>query len=136
MLSGMVGLIFALMAFVFAFADYGHYRQFGYISGYEVYGVDLGTLLMLTIGIEIWIMLSSTLVLVGGAKIHSHPANHKKWGTVILVFSIIGLGPQTYSLAFTNFWFIGIAIFILGLIGGILALAFKPIYAPQSSAYP
>ena len=131
-LSGMAGSIISLMAFVFAFADYAEYRRTGYVSGYGIYIADLGTLLLLTVVIEIWIMLSSALVLVGGVKIRSHPADHKKWGNVILVFSVFGLGPQAYSLAFAGFWYVGILVLILGIIGGLLALAFKPIFRDQA----
>ena len=56
------------------------------------------------------------LVSLGAIMLHSKPANKKAWGTIILVFSI----PSVVT---GGGFIIG---FILGIIGGALALSRKP----------
>jgi MFS family permease len=56
----------------------------------------------------VWGLISSAVVIISAIELKSDPWEHTKWGAIILVFSIIGLGT------------------ILGLIGGILALVYKP----------
>jgi hypothetical protein len=104
------------------------------------------------LAIGIWCLISAILVLAGAARIRSHPTSHTKWGVIILIFSIIGLGPLAlagsafgYVLTYFGFDIIGIVLLIisiitalLGFIGGILAIVFKPQfvagYPPQG--YP
>lgn len=57
------------------------------------------------------------LILVFGILVHSHPEQHTLYGVLIVVFSIVSL------VSFVGGFVIG---FILALIGGILALTFKP----------
>ena len=71
-----------------------------------------------------WCLISSILVFIFASKLKANPLEHGKWGLLILIFSIIGLGS------------------ILGFIGGILAIVYKPIpagapqqYAPQQPYY-
>lgn len=65
-------------------------------------------------GVGFWSLICGIIVIVAAVKLNSYPMEHTKWGVFILVFSIIGLGP------------------LLGLIGGILALVYKPqTSAPQ-----
>jgi hypothetical protein len=59
-------------------------------------------------GIGLWIMICSLIVIIAASKLNSEPLEHSKWGAIILVLSIIG----SWSL--------------LNLIGGILALVYKP----------
>jgi hypothetical protein len=61
-----------------------------------------------------WCLISSTIVIVASVKLNSDPWEHTKWGTLILVFSIVGI------------------VSALGLIGGILALIYSP--QPPSSS--
>jgi len=129
-LAGVFGLVFAIIAFIGIFYIASIFVEF-----------EVGTFLAIAIAEAVWILISAILVLVGGVKIRSHPESHTKWGVVILLFSIIGLGLLVLSIpAWTGF--VGLIITILGIVGGILALVFKPVfvqqpvYAPQQSAYP
>jgi hypothetical protein len=73
-----------------------------------IIGLIIGIILLLII-IGIWIIIASIIVIVGAQRLMQEPMEHTKWGTIILVFSILGGGT------------------LLGLIGGILALVYKPI---------
>ena len=64
------------------------------------------------------------IIIVGANNLRSHPEQHVTWGVIILVFSIVSWFGAVGGL------FIG---FLLGLIGGILALSWQP---PQSSVAP
>jgi hypothetical protein len=55
-----------------------------------------------------WSLITGIIVIISAAKLNSNPWEHTKWGVIILVFSVIGLGT------------------LLGLIGGILALVYEP----------
>jgi hypothetical protein len=61
-----------------------------------------------SVGIGALDLVSSAIVIFSALRLNSHPLEHTKWGTIILVFSIIGLGSM------------------FGLFGGALALAYKP----------
>ena len=65
-----------------------------------------------------WIigLVSGVIVLIGAAMLYTRPEESATWGVLILVFSII-------SLLGMGGFFIG---FLLGLIGGILAIVWKP----------
>ena len=76
-----------------------------YSSYYYVYDYYFGAFILAAIGL--WVLIAAIILIVAGVKLNSDPMGHSKWGAVILVFSI-GVGS------------------ILGIIGGILALTFKP----------
>ncbi len=82
------------------------------ISG-ETFSVDPTVFIQLigAIGIVIGIVL-----MVGGVMMYSRPASTTAWGVIILVLSLV-------SIIATGGFFLGL---ILGLIGGILGIAFKP----------
>lgn len=61
---------------------------------------------------SLWIIVAAIVVIVGSYMIHAHPERHRGWGIIILVFSILGGGG------------------ILGIIGGALAIAWKPTPTP------
>lgn len=65
-------------------------------------------------------LITSILIIVFAGKLKANPMEHTKWGALILIFSIIGLGG------------------LFGFIGGILALIYKPILvgAPQQYGPP
>ncbi len=64
------------------------------------------------------------IIIIGAALLYSRPEQHTAWGVIILVFSIVSWYGTLGG------FFIG---FILALIGGILAITWKPtIYAQQS----
>ncbi|MEM2941782.1 MAG: hypothetical protein QW304_09585 [Thermoproteota archaeon] len=67
---------------------------------------------------DLWLigLVSGVLVIIGAAMLNARPAEHYAWGTIILVFSAIsflGMGGLLIGA-------------ILGIIGGVLALTFKP----------
>lgn len=122
-IAGVLGLVFAVITLIGVF----------YLSSLLEY-YDIGAFLAIALGEVIWILISSILVIAGGSKIRSNPASHTKWGVVILLFSIIGLGLLALSIPD---WvgFVGLIITIMGIVGGILALAFKPTYGPAPYGY-
>ncbi len=63
------------------------------------------------------------VIMVGGVMMYSRPASSTVWGVIILVLSLV-------SIIATGGFFIGL---ILGLIGGILGIVFKP--APAAPTY-
>jgi RNA polymerase subunit RPABC4/transcription elongation factor Spt4 len=65
-------------------------------------------------GLGIWCLATCVVIIYAATKLNAHPTEHSKWGAVILVFSIIGVGG------------------LFGLIGGILALAYTPQFAVPS----
>jgi len=126
LLGGIIGLLVGLALLALGALTYsllGEYAEYAGYYGYEAtgaFGWTYGTLL----GLGIWSLVTSILVIVFAMKLKSNPIEHKKWGALILVFSIIGVGG------------------LLGLIGGILALVYKPIlvgaapqYMPQQQYY-
>jgi hypothetical protein len=75
-------------------------------------------------GLGIWMLIASVLVIIFAGKLKSNPMEHSKWGALILVFSLLGVGG------------------ILGFIGGLLAIIYNPIpvgaqpqYSPPQQQY-
>lgn len=98
----------------------------GIIAGFFLFLVAASTPDYYYLGIRIpyagagfWSLICGIILVVAAVKLNSNPMEHTKWGVIILVFSIfqiitIGLGS------------------LLGVIGGILALVYKPqAFAPQ-----
>jgi hypothetical protein len=113
LLGGVFGLLGSLAFIAFGVLAYLALSSFGEITngGLEIlFGWGWTTLL----GLGLWIMIASILVIVSAFKLKANPMEHAKWGALILVFSIIGLWS------------------LLGLIGGILALVYKPLPAGQA----
>jgi hypothetical protein len=118
LLGGILGLL-ASLAFV-AFGALAYMALNSVSDYYYGYGVDTGMFgwgYATLIGLGAWMLITSILVIVFAGKLKSHPLEHTKWGALILVFSIIGLGG------------------LLAFIGGILALVYKPILAQQPYGY-
>lgn len=67
--------------------------------------------------IGIFGLIWGIIVIIGSVMLYSQPEQHTVWGIIILVFSIL-----SWFGALGGF-LIG---FILGLVGGILAIVFKP----------
>jgi hypothetical protein len=74
-------------------------------SEYYFYDFSLGAVILL--GLGLWALIGGLILIVAAVKLSSNPLEHTKWGVIILIFSI---GTSS----------------ILGIIGGILALAFAP----------
>ncbi|NWG09883.1 MAG: hypothetical protein HXX80_06240 [Nitrososphaerales archaeon] len=77
------------------------------------FGVPIGFM----IGLSLTGLVASILVIVGAIMLNARPAEHTTWGAIILAFSII-------SLLGMGGFFIGA---ILGIVGGALALAWRPV---------
>ena len=58
--------------------------------------------------IGFWCLISAIIILYSAKKLMANPTEHSKWGNTIIIFSIFGLGT------------------IFAIIGGILAVSFKP----------
>ncbi len=95
------------------------------IGSFNFTGAASASNTVLTLGIVGVIM--GIIMVVGGFMMYSKPTSHKTWGVIVLVLSII-----SWVTALGGF-FIG---FLLGLIGGILALTFKPTMAPGAMPPP
>ena len=70
------------------------------------------------------------LVLVGAVMLYTHPDQHVTWGVIILVFSILSIFTALGG------FLIGL---ILGIIGGALAIAWKPravMFPGYGAGYP
>jgi hypothetical protein len=112
LLGGIFGLLasLAFLAFgVFAYMAYQTYLSDIYSYGYDLGLFGLGYTYLL--GLGVWMLITSILIIVFAGKLKANPMEHSKWGALILVFSIIGVGG------------------LLAFIGGILALVYKPIPA-------
>lgn len=126
LIGGIIGLLVSL-AFValgvLAFLALGAYTDYYGYYGYDYGWFGFGWTVML--GFGIWMLITSILVITFARRLNANPLEHTKYGVLIILFSIIGVGG------------------LFGLIGGILALVFKPItgvaapqYAPQPSYAP
>jgi len=80
---------------------FGMMRGYGYGGMFGIAGVLFGV-----------------AVITGALMLYNNPTQHSKWGLVILIFSLLSI----FGSAMAGF---GIGL-ILGLIGGILALTWKP----------
>jgi len=89
----------------------------GMMGGYRGMMGGIGIPFGLMSGISFIGVLSGIIVIIGALMLSVRPADHVTWGTMILIFSLIsflGMGG----------FFIGA---ILGIVGGALALSWKPI---------
>ena len=87
-------------------SGYGYSPGFGMMRGYSYFGM-FGL-----VGV-----LFGIAVIASAMMLHRNPAEHSKWGLIILIFSILSI----FGSAMGGF---GIGL-ILGIIGGILALTWK-----------
>lgn len=71
-------------------------------------------------------LVFGVVVLIGAIMLYAQPQQHVIWGILVLLFSI-------FSLVIGGGFIIG---FILGLVGGILALVWKPPVAPAPAMAP
>jgi hypothetical protein len=124
LLGGIFGLLGSLAFIGLGALSYAAYStaidDYGFDYGYITYDSMFGWGWTALIGFGAWMLITSILIIVFAGKLKANPLEHSKWGVLILVFSLIGVGG------------------LLGVIGGILALAYKPRvtagYPPQ--AYP
>lgn len=109
LIGGILGLIVAIGFTAWGAWLYVYYADMSYYYVPSALGVAWTVL----VGLGIWMLITAILVIVFAVQLNNHPMEHTKWGALILVFSIIGVGG------------------LLALIGGILALVYKPIPAGQ-----
>jgi len=95
------------------------------IGSFNVTGAASASNTVLALGIVGVIM--GIIMVVGGFMMYAKPTSAKMWGVIVLILAII-----SWVTAIGGF-FIG---FLLGLIGGILALTFKPTMAPGAMPPP
>jgi len=108
LIAGILGLIFSILLTIALSVASWMVSTVGAPMG-------LGGLGTLIIAIGIWYVIASILIIVGAIWINTgEPGKVKNGGIIVLVFSILSIG---------NAYFL---VFILGLIGGILALTWKP----------
>jgi hypothetical protein len=125
MIGSIIGILASLGFFALGAIAYSALNAVQDIYGgyyYDYGAIGWGFAFYFAIGV--WCLISSILVMVFARKLKADPMQHGKWGALILIFSIIGLGT------------------LLGFIGGILAIVYKPIlagsaqqYAPQQPYY-
>jgi hypothetical protein len=125
LLGGIFGLLASLAFIAFGVLAYMALNSVSDIYSYY-YGVDVGLFgwgWTVLLGLGAWMLITSILIIVFAGKLKANPMEHSKWGALILVFSLIGVGG------------------LLAFIGGILALTYKPIpaagqpYAPTPQPY-
>lgn len=88
------------------------------LSGFFV--MIVGTALIGGIALGLLGVIWGILIIIGAAMLYSRPRQHKTWGIIVLVFSIL----SWFILALMGI--IGVIGFILGLVGGILGIIWKP----------
>ena len=117
MIGSIIGILASLGFFALGAIAYGALNAYSdyYYGYYDYSAIGWGFAVYFAIGA--WCLISSILVMVFARKLKANPLEHGKWGALILVFSIIGLGT------------------LLGFIGGILALVYKPIPAGAPTQY-
>ncbi len=79
------------------------------------------------LGLGVVGIIMGLIMIVGAFMMYSKPTSAKMWGVIVLILAIISWVTAVGGL------FIG---FLLGLIGGILALTFKPTMAPGAMPPP
>jgi hypothetical protein len=79
----------------------------GFLVGFAIIGAGMFVPGLSVFGL--WILICSLIIVISAAKLNSNPWEHTRWGIIILIFSIIGVGT------------------FLAFIGGILALVYNPI---------
>jgi len=97
-----------------------NYWGYGMMSGYR-WEVNPGFGMMGWFGFSGMLglvgIVSGALIIVGSVMLYEHPAQHSRWGVMILVlslFSVFGTGMAGFGIGF-----------VLSLIGGILAFTWK-----------
>jgi hypothetical protein len=112
LIGGIFGLLGSIVLFSLGVLTYSAIDFYPYFYSYGPLGLGGGFL----IGLGAWILVASILIIIFASKLKDNPLEHGKWGALILVFSIVGLGGG-----------------LLALIGGILALVYKPIVGAQQA---
>ncbi len=121
LIGGILVLLFSLIYSVWfsvAAPNWGGFGGWmgGMMGNYHGFMGGYGSSYGFMTGISIVGLVSGIIVIISAVLLRAHPSDHLIWGTLIVVFSAIsflGMGG----------FFIGA---ILGIIGGALALSYKP----------
>jgi hypothetical protein len=113
-LLSMIGGILGLLVAIYVTIVLG---LLTYLSFSDYFGFVDYSFALIWIIFGVWMFVTSILVIVFARKLNANPMQHSKYGVYIIILSIIGVGG------------------ILGLIGGILALTYKPQFAGAAPQY-
>jgi hypothetical protein len=119
MVLSLIGGIFVILGGLFIAFVGSFVASFGYLANG---GANPGTAVTIVGVVGI---IFGIIMIVGAAMMYSNPKSAKMWGIIVLILSILSWFTAVGGLV------IG---FLLGLIGGILAIVFKP--ATMSGAMP
>jgi hypothetical protein len=111
MVLSLIGGIFVILGGAFIAFVGSLVSSFGYLAN----GGTSGGTAVTIVGVVGVIM--GLIMVVGGFMLYSKPSSAKMWGIIILILSILSWVTAVGGLV------IG---FILGLVGGILAIVYKP----------
>ncbi len=116
LLGGGMMLMFGSFMGSYGFGMMGGYGGFGGMMGYGRYPFGVMSPVFGVIGVLG--LIFGAVVIIGAVMLNKKPAEHSTWGTVIVVFSVLSI----FGSAMGGF---GVGL-ILGLIGGILGITWKP----------
>ncbi len=107
----------AFMMLAYHGEDFGMMDGFGgMMGGYRNMMNGLGFSYSLMSGLMLVSLVSGVLVIIGAVMINIHPSQSRTWGIIVLVFSIVSfLGMGGFLIGA-----------VLGIVGGALALSWKP----------
>lgn len=111
----LIGGVIIILGSVFSlfWSSYGWPYYGGMMGPWMMWGYGYGFLSVFSIVA----LISGVIVLIGAIVLSARPVEHVAWGTIVLIFSLIsflGMGG----------FFIGA---ILGIAGGALAIAYRPV---------
>ena len=115
MVLSLIGGIFVILGGLFIAFVGSFVASFGYLANG---GANPGTLVTIVGVVGI---IFGLIMIVGAVMMYSNPQSAKMWGIIVLILSILSWFTAVGGLV------IG---FLLGLIGGILAIVFKPSMVP------
>ena len=120
MMSSLIGSYGGYRGFGGMMGGYGGYEEFGgMMNGYNGYGYGMMRSLGFGFGLMgILGLIFGIIVIISALMLNRRPHEHTTWGILILVFSVLSV----FGSMMGGF---GIGV-LLGLIGGILAITWKP----------
>src|SRR5206468_8607359 len=110
----LIGGIFVLIGGIFQAFIGAAISSFGGTSG-TTGAPELGSTVAI---LGILGLIFGIIMMLGGIMMYTKPTSHTMWGVIVLILSLISFATSSFGGFFI--------VFFLGLIGGILALPFKP----------
>ncbi len=112
------GILILLGAFVMSMFAFGTANMMGMMSGTMAgYSGTMAMMMGYSFAFTIVGLASGALVILGAVMLYSRPFEKDLWGAVIIAFSILSI------LGGMGGFMIGL---VLGIVGGVLALAWNP----------